>query len=75
MQDTSIHHNEPSAMKRDSVAFLGIFLVGFAVFLPIAIVAEMLAWTWRSWLPGAEENVSLISDVKGGVYTFMSHLF
>ena len=29
MQDTSIHHNEPSAMKRDSVAFLGIFLVEF----------------------------------------------
>jgi light-harvesting complex 1 beta chain len=75
MLDTSIHHNEPAALKRESIAFTGIFLVGFTVFLLIAVVAEMLAWKWRSWLPGAEENNSLISDVKGAVYTFMSHLF
>ena len=75
MLDTSIHHTEHTALKSESMAFTGIFLVGFTVFLLIAVVAEMLAWKWRTWLPGAEENHSLISDVKGGVYTFMSHLF
>ena len=66
----SVHH----PLERDSKTFYGIFVVGFVMFLLIAIVAEMLAWKWRSWLPGAEGNHSLIADVKGAVYTFMSHI-
>jgi light-harvesting complex 1 beta chain len=48
--------------------------VTFSVFLLIAVLAQMLALDWRSWLPGAESEKSLIGGVKAAVYTFMSHL-
>jgi light-harvesting complex 1 beta chain len=51
-----------------------VFCVGFAVFLVIALVAQMLTMRWRSWLPGAEGERSLIGGVKSAVYTFMSNI-
>jgi light-harvesting complex 1 beta chain len=61
-------------LKADSKAFNGIFLVSFMVFLAVALVAQLLTWKWRSWLPGAEGQKSLFGDVKSSVYTFMSYL-
>ena len=60
--------------KSDSVAFIGIFVAGFVLFLAIALCAQALRWEWRAWLPGAEGQKSLIHDVKSAVYTFMSNL-
>lgn len=51
-----------------------VFCAGFAVFLVIALVAQMLAMQWRTWLPGAEGEGSLIGGVKSAVYTFMSYI-
>ncbi|MBK6852302.1 MAG: light-harvesting protein [Burkholderiales bacterium] len=50
------------------------FCVSFAVFLVIALVAELLTMRWRSWFPGAEGEGSLIGGVKSAVYTFMSSI-
>jgi light-harvesting complex 1 beta chain len=61
-------------LKNDSKAFSTIFVFGFAVFLSIALVSQVLTWQWRTWLPGAEGEKSLIGGVKAAVYTFMSHL-
>ena len=61
-------------LKNDSKAYIGIFAVSFCLFLLIAITAQAMTWQWRSWLPGAEAEKSLIGGVKGAVYTFMSHL-
>lgn len=60
--------------KSDSVAFLGIFVASFVLFLAIALCAQVLRWEWRAWLPGAEGEKSLIHGVKSAVYTFMSNL-
>jgi len=60
--------------KSDSMTFVGIFFVSFVVFLTIALCAQMVALPWRSWLPGAEGQKSLVGGVKTSVYTFMSHL-
>ncbi len=60
--------------KTDSLAFFGIFVVGFAVFLSVALIAQLLALPWRSWLPGAEGQKSLVGSVRASVYTFMSYL-
>jgi light-harvesting complex 1 beta chain len=60
--------------KDDSRVFFGIFVVGFVVFLGVALVAQLLTWQWRSWLPGAEDEKSLIGGVKAAVYSFMSYL-
>ncbi|MCE9656964.1 MAG: hypothetical protein K8R60_00265 [Burkholderiales bacterium] len=60
--------------KSDTVAFVGIFVASFVLFLAIALFAQLLRWEWRAWLPGAEGEKSLIHGVKSAVYTFMSNL-
>ncbi len=57
-----------------SASSTGLFLVGFVVFLAIALIAQVLAMHWRSWLPGAEGEKSMIGGVKAAVYSFMSHI-
>ncbi len=64
----------PVAQSKDSMTFVGIYLVGFIVFLTIALCAQMVALPWRSWLPGAEGQKSLVGGVRASVYTFMSYL-
>ena len=58
----------------DNVAFNGIFVVSFVLFLAIALVAQSLMLKWRLWLPGADGEKSLIHGVRSAVYTFMSYL-
>ncbi len=33
--------------------FHGIFVTSFMIFTAIAVVAHVLAWMWRPWLPGS----------------------
>jgi light-harvesting complex 1 beta chain len=61
-------------LKNDSKVYLAIFAVSFCVFLLIAMLSQVMTLQWRSWLPGAEAEKSLIGGVKGAVYTFMSNL-
>ena len=68
------HGAMPARLRSDTKTFWGIFVVGFAVFLVIALSAQLLTSKWRLWLPGAEGEKSLIHGVKAAVYTFMSHL-
>lgn len=60
--------------RNDKANFTGIFIVSFIVFLAIALCAQMLALPWRSWLPGAEGQKSLVGGARASVYTFMSYL-
>ena len=62
------------APKKDAVPFNSIFVVSFFVFLLIALCAQMVALPWRSWLPGAEGQKSMVGGVRASVYTFMSYL-
>ena len=61
-------------LKTDSKAFNGIFVISFLLFLAVALVAQLLTWKWRPWMPGAEGEKSLLGGVKSSVYTFMSYL-
>jgi len=58
----------------ESRSFWFIFTLGFAVFLSIAVIGQLLGQHWRTWLPGAEGVKSIFGGVKAAVYTFMSHL-
>lgn len=69
---TFVAHALPHA--HDSASSTGLFLAGFVVFLVIALIAQMLAMQWRTWLPGAESEKSMIGGVKAAVHTFMSHI-
>ncbi len=58
----------------DHSSSTGLYVAGFVVFLVIALIAEMLAMKWRSWLPGAESEKTMIGGVKAAVHSFMSHI-
>lgn len=55
--------------------FHAIFMTSFIVFLIIAIVAHLLVWQWRPWLPGVEGYASLVDGVKAAVNTVMPYVY
>ncbi len=50
---------EPEAQE-----FHRIFMQSFILFTVIAIIAHVLAWMWRPWLPGVEGYASLLESTK-----------
>jgi light-harvesting complex 1 beta chain len=55
--------------------FHAIFMTSFIVFLIIAIVAHLLVWQWRPWLPGANGYASLVDGVRTAVNTVMPYVY
>jgi light-harvesting complex 1 beta chain len=39
---------------KEAKEFHGFFITGFLLFTAIAIVAHVLVWMWRPWLPGKD---------------------
>jgi light-harvesting complex 1 beta chain len=50
------------------------FVMIFFVFMALAVVGQLLALNWRTWLPGAEGATTILVGVKSAVYTVISHL-
>ena len=50
--------------------FHGIFVTSFLGFTAVAIVAHILAWMWRPWLPPAQGYSAQVID--GATTTFAS---
>ncbi len=44
--------------------FHGVFMTSFIIFTVIAIIAHVLVWMWRPWLPGPEGYTSLDQGVQ-----------
>lgn len=42
--------------------FHQIFIQSFLIFTAVAVVAHILAWIWRPWLPGEDGYAALSSD-------------
>jgi light-harvesting complex 1 beta chain len=40
--------------EAEAKEFHGIFMTSFILFTVVAIVAHILAWMWRPWLPGVK---------------------
>ncbi len=51
-----------------------IFVAIFAAFLLVAMVSLLLGQNWRSLLPGAEGEQTVLGGVKSAVYTVMSEI-
>ena len=58
---------EPEAKE-----FHSIFMISFIVFVAIAIVAHILVWIWRPWLPGPRGYASLIDGAAAQLLTLVS---
>jgi hypothetical protein len=50
------------------------FVLVFCVFMALAMVGQLLALDWRTWLPGAEGSTTTLAGVKSAVYTVISGL-
>ena len=50
------------------------FVLVFCVFMALAVVGQLLALNWRTWLPGAEGATTTLVGVKSAVYTLISQL-
>ncbi len=51
--------------------FHSIFVTSFIAFVAVAIVAHILVWTWRPWLPGPQGYTTSLLD---GVNYLTSYL-
>jgi light-harvesting complex 1 beta chain len=54
--------------------FHGVFMTSFIIFTVIAIIAHILAWQWRPWLPGAKGYSSLVDSVNVAVTNVLPFL-
>lgn len=60
---------EPEAQE-----FHRIFMQSFILFTLIAVVAHILAWTWRPWLPGPEGYASVMDSVHVAAANVLPYL-
>jgi light-harvesting complex 1 beta chain len=58
---------EPEAKE-----FHKIFVTSFLIFTAIAVVAHILAWQWRPWLPGPRGYSAIEDGVNFAVNTLIS---
>ena len=64
MSDVNVRTGSTSGLT-DSEAreFHSIFVTSFIVFTVIAIIAHVLVWQWRPWLPGPNGYTQLMDGV------------
>ena len=52
--------------EQEAKEFHKIFMTSFIIFTVIAVIAHILAWMWRPWLPG-------VSGYKTGALEAVTH--
>lgn len=64
----------PAGLTEDEAKeFHGIFVTSFIVFIVIAIIAHVLAWMWRPWLPGPD-GYAMIDNAQSAAISLISYL-
>jgi len=51
--------------------FHSIFVTSFLVFVGVAVVAHILAWLWRPWLPGPGGYTTSMLDGVNVIKSFL----
>lgn len=60
--------------EEEAKEFHTFFVTSFIVFTLIAIVAHVLVWQWRPWLPGSEGYTSMLDGVKAAANTIAPYM-
>ncbi|GAC1340586.1 MAG: light-harvesting antenna LH1, beta subunit [Acetobacteraceae bacterium] len=73
MSDVQLRTGSTSGLT-DSEAreFHSIFVTSFIVFVAIAIVAHILVWMWRPWLPGPNGYTTSLLDGVAAVKSLLA---
>ena len=53
--------------------FHGIFVTSFIGFTVIAIIAHILAWMWRPWLPGPD-GYAMLDNAQSAAISIIPYL-
>lgn len=59
--------------EAEAKEFHGVFVTSFILFTVVAIVAHILVWLWRPWLPG-EDGYAMIDSIQSTAASFISYL-
>lgn len=59
---------------QEAKEFHSLFMTSFGMFTAIAVIAHILVWMWRPWLPPARGYSSLIDGVTQSVATLAQHI-
>ena len=60
--------------EAEAKEFHKLFMTSFIIFTVIAIVAHILVWNWRPWLPGPNGYAALSDGVKLAHQSILSFL-
>jgi light-harvesting complex 1 beta chain len=61
--------------EHEAKEFHRIFIASFIVFTLIAIVAHILVWNWRPWIPGPNGYTSSILDTARTFASYIPYAF
>lgn len=62
----------PSGLSEaEAKEFHKIFVTSFVIFTAVAVVAHVLAWMWRPWLPGVN-GYTMLETVQTTVQTMLT---
>jgi len=61
--------------ESEAKEFHSIFMTSFIIFVAVAIVAHILAWQWRPWLPGPKGYAaSMLDGAQQAVHTALTFI-
>ena len=60
--------------ENEAKEFHSIFMSSFIGFTAVAVVAHILAWIWRPWLPTVRGYTTSMTDGAQGALTMLSQL-
>jgi light-harvesting complex 1 beta chain len=58
--------------ENEAKEFHSIFMTSFVIFVIVAIIAHILAWMWRPWIPGPNGYASLQDGATSALHTALS---
>ncbi|EKV32838.1 Light-harvesting protein [Caenispirillum salinarum AK4] len=65
MADTEHGASISGLTEGEAKEFHDIFMKSFLIFTGVAVIAHILAWIWRPWLPGEEGyDTSMVETVQ-----------
>ena len=73
MENQDQNQSVSGLSENEAKEFHKIFVVSFIVFVAIAIVAHILAWQWRPWLPGPE-GYAAVESASAAFGSFISSI-
>lgn len=70
MQTGHVSEEPTGLSEAEAKEVHSLFMKSFLLFTGVAVVAHILAWLWRPWLPGPNGYSSLID----GVHAVLPHI-